>query len=231
MCLLIGEKAIASGVLFRAVREYCCSLFAVRRLKISFRVKQIRVSDLCLTGCGSGTSLLFLYTPRMWFFLHGLWWVFTTLLGSKQTPSKGAVTIMIFPHSGPSLCRLTINYNLWVWHYLQSSRVPMPGPGINTRTRDQGQCCCLSWSAWGPFVHDFLTTLIREHGAYNLCLFFNSQVWTEVFISRLCGEQHLKWSRNSAGDTENRNSNVLPPFFSNGFISSTCREKGAAKDL
>lgn len=57
MCLLVGEKAVVSGVLFRAVKEYCCSLFAFRSLKISFRVKQIRVSDLCLTGCGSGTSL------------------------------------------------------------------------------------------------------------------------------------------------------------------------------
>lgn len=98
MCLLIGEKAIVSGVLFRAVKEYFCSLFAFKSLKISFRVKQIRVSDLCLTGCGSGMSLLFLYTPRMWFFLHGLWWVFTTMLGSKQTPSKIVVAIIIFPH-------------------------------------------------------------------------------------------------------------------------------------
>lgn len=64
MCLLIGEKAIVSGVLFRAVKEYCCSLFAFRSLKISFGVKQIQVSDLCLTGCGSGTSLLFLYTHQ-----------------------------------------------------------------------------------------------------------------------------------------------------------------------
>ena len=33
MCLLIGEKAIVSGGLFRAVKEYCCSLFAFRSLK------------------------------------------------------------------------------------------------------------------------------------------------------------------------------------------------------
>lgn len=43
MCLLIGEKAVVSGVLFRAVKNIAALCFAFRSLRVSFRVKQILV--------------------------------------------------------------------------------------------------------------------------------------------------------------------------------------------